>query len=128
MTDQPDDVGREPIRRLGRDLLEPSRLRPVDLDLGVVFWTFTACFAVALVVCGVIALTGSVPGRTAAICATGVGLGFLGQGWLRWRDAAQRRRERTRTTASDAPTGTAPTDRADARAEGADTPAEGAQD
>lgn len=102
MTDQPDDVGREPTGRIGGGLLEPSRLRPVELDLGVVFWALTGCFALALTVCGVIALTGSVPGRTVAICATGVGLGFLGQGWLRWRDAAQRRRERATGTTPDA--------------------------
>lgn len=75
-----------------RGLLAPSTLRPVELDLGTVFWVITGCFAVALVVTAVIGLTGSVEGRTVAICATGVGLGFLAQGWLRWRNASLRRR------------------------------------
>ena len=73
-------------------LLAPSTLRPVELDLGTVFWVITGCFAVALVVTAVLGLTGSVEGRTVAICATGVGLGFLAQGWLRWRNASLRRR------------------------------------
>lgn len=73
-------------------LLAPSTLRPVELDLRTVFWAITGCFAVALVVMAVLGLTGSVEGRTVAICATGVGLGFLAQGWVRWREASQRRR------------------------------------
>lgn len=73
-------------------LLAPSTLRPVELDLRTVFWAITGGFALALVVFAVIGLTGSVEGRTVAICATGVGLGFLAQGWLRWREASLRRR------------------------------------
>lgn len=77
-------------------LLAPSTLRPVELDLGTVFWVITGCFAVALAVTGLIGLVGSVEGRTVAICATGFGLGFVAQGWLRWRTASQRRRASTR--------------------------------
>ncbi len=95
MSTPPDAVvpgrGSEPPAAGG--LLAPSTLRPVELDLGTVFWAITAGFAVALVVTGVMAITGSIEGRTVAICATGVGLGFLAQGWLRWRTASQRRRE-----------------------------------
>lgn len=75
-------------------LLAPSTLRPVELDLGTVFWVITGCFAVALVVTAVIGLVGSIEGRTVAVCATGVGLGILAQGWLRWRNASLRRRAR----------------------------------
>lgn len=75
-----------------RGLLAPSTLRPVELDLRTVFWAITGCFAVALVVAVVVGLVGSVEGRTVAICATGVGLGLLAQGWVRWREASQRRR------------------------------------
>lgn len=76
-------------------LLAPSTLRPVELDLGTVFWAITGAFAIALVVTGVIGLVGSIEGRTVAICATGFGLGFLAQGWLRWRTSAQSRRAST---------------------------------
>jgi hypothetical protein len=58
-------------------LLAPSTLTPVDVDLRTVFWAVTGAFAVA---------------RTVAICATGVGLGLLAQGWVRWREASLRRR------------------------------------
>ena len=77
---------------VARGLLAPSTLRPVELDLGTVFWVITGCFAAAFVVAAAIGLAGSVEGRTVAICATGVGLGILAQGWLRWRNASLRRR------------------------------------
>lgn len=83
-------------------LLAPSALRPVELDLRTVFWAITGGFAVALVVLAVIGLTGSVDGRTVAICATGVGLGFLAQGWRRWREASLRRRTSAAGDAADA--------------------------
>lgn len=68
-----------------RGLLAPSELRPLELDLRRVFWTFIALWGLALVVVGVLALTGSVEGRIVAICATGFGLGFVALGWERWR-------------------------------------------
>lgn len=68
-----------------RSLLAPSELRPIDLDLRRVFWVFIALWGVALVVVVVLALTGSVAGRTVAICATGFGLGFVALAWERWR-------------------------------------------
>lgn len=73
-------------------LLAPSTLTPVDVDLRTVFWAVTGAFAVALAVTGVVAVVGSADGRTVAICATGVGLGLLAQGWVRWREASLRRR------------------------------------
>lgn len=82
----------EQAEHAAHGLLAPSTLRPVELDLRTVFWAITGAFALALVVVAVIGLTGSVEGRTVAICATGVGLGFLAQGWLRWREASLRRR------------------------------------
>ena len=64
-------------------LLAPSTLRPVELDLRRVFWVIIALWAVALVALGVVGLVGSVEGRTVAICATGVGLGFAALAWER---------------------------------------------
>lgn len=64
-------------------LLAPSTLRPVELDLRRVFWVIIALWTVALVVLGVVGLVGSVEGRTVAICATGVGLGFAALLWER---------------------------------------------
>ena len=94
MTTPPDAVRPEPgdAARPAGGLLAPSTLRPVELDLRTVFWVITGCFALALLVTGVMAAAGSVEGRTVAICATGVGLGFLAQGWVRWREASLRRR------------------------------------
>ncbi|GEN79941.1 DUF2530 domain-containing protein [Actinotalea fermentans] len=91
----PPDAGR-PGDALG-GLLAPSTLRPVELDLRTVFWTITGGFAVALVVLAVVGLVSSVEGRTVAICAAGVGLGFLAQGWVRWRESSLRRRGATAT-------------------------------
>ena len=85
---EPAEHDQHPAQRL----LAPSTLRPVELDLRTVFWAITGGFTVALVVFAVIGLTGSVDGRTVAICATGVGLGFVAQGWRRWREASLRRR------------------------------------
>lgn len=90
----PDDDRPAPAADHPTGLLAPSTLKPVDVDLRAVFWAVTAGFAVALVVTGCIGLVGSIPGRTVAICATGVGLGLLAQGWVRWREAADRRRAR----------------------------------
>ena len=66
-------------------LLAPSALRPVELDLRRVFWVAIGLWAVALVVLGVAAVGGSVEGRTVAICATGLGLGFAALAWERRR-------------------------------------------
>lgn len=88
----PDHHGSDDDAPAAHGLLAPSTLRPVELDLRTVFWAITGGFALALVVFAVIGLTRSVEGRTVAICATGVGLGFLAQGWLRWREASLRRR------------------------------------
>ena len=92
MSTSPDAVPAAEPEPAAHGLLAPSTLRPVELDLRTVFWVITGCFAVALVVTAVIGLTASIEGRTVAICATGVGLGFLAQGWLRWREASLRRR------------------------------------
>ena|GEM_PF-2397892 len=73
-----------------RGLLAPSELRPLDLDLRRVFWVFIALWGVALVVVVVLAVTGSVAGRTVAICATGFGLGFVALAWERWRFGPRR--------------------------------------
>lgn len=86
--DEPDGA---PARR---GLLAPSALRPLELNLRVVFWCITAAWVLALAVVAVIAWRGSVEGRTAAICATGIALGFVAQGWERWHAAAARRRAR----------------------------------
>lgn len=88
-------------------LLAPSTLRPVELDLRTVFWAITGCFAVALVVLAVLGLVSSVEGRTVAICGAGLGLGFLAQGWVRWRASSLRRRA---ATVGDGPTDGSPTD------------------
>jgi hypothetical protein len=64
-------------------LLAPSTLRPVELDLRRVFWVIIALWAVALVALGGVGLVGSVEGRTVAICATGVALGFAALAWER---------------------------------------------
>ncbi len=64
-------------------LLAPSTLRPFQLDLRRVFWVAIGLWVVALVVLGVAAVIGSVEGRTAAICATGLGLGFAALAWER---------------------------------------------
>jgi hypothetical protein len=75
-----------------RGLLAPSSLRPLDLDLRRVFWTLTGVWAVVLAVVLVLAATRGVEGRTVAICATGVALGFLALAWERRHTAAERRR------------------------------------
>ena len=90
-----DRPGTSPGTSVVGGLLAPSTLRPVELDLGTVFWVITGCFAGALVATGVVGLVGSIEGRTVAICATGFVLGFVAQGWLRWRTASQRRRAAT---------------------------------
>lgn len=66
-------------------LLAPSTLQPVELDLRRVLWVAIGLWAVALVVLGVAAVGGSVEGRTVAICATGLGLGFAALAWERRR-------------------------------------------
>jgi hypothetical protein len=75
-----------------RRLLDPSSLAPLQLDLRRVFWVFVAIWAVALVAVGVIALVGSVEGRTVAIVATGFVLGFAALGWERRHARAQAHR------------------------------------
>lgn len=67
-------------------VLQPGRLKPVDLDLPRVLWVGTALWAVAVLVTGALALTGHLAGRTVAICGTGVVLGLLGV-WVRRRQA-----------------------------------------
>ncbi len=76
-----------------RSLLDPSELTPLALDLRRVFWTITGLWAVALAVVVVLTLTGSVPGRAVAVCATGFALGFAALGWERWRFGPRDARE-----------------------------------
>jgi len=66
-------------------ILEPSNLRPVELDLRRVFGAIMGLWAVALLVLGVVGLVGSVEGRSVAICATGLALGFPALAWERRR-------------------------------------------
>lgn len=75
-----------------RGLLAPSTLRPLELDLRAVFWVIIAGWAVALAVVGVLAATRSVDGRTVAICAAGLALGFVALAWESWHAASARRR------------------------------------
>ncbi|NLE72449.1 MAG: DUF2530 domain-containing protein [Actinomycetales bacterium] len=66
-------------------------MRPLELDLRVVFRVGTGLWAVALVVVGVLAARGTADARAVAICATGFALGFVGQAWeVRHRRAARR--------------------------------------
>jgi hypothetical protein len=73
-----------------RSLLDPSELTPLALDLRRVFWAFIAAWGAALVLTIALAAAGSVPSRAVAICATGLGLGFLALAWERWRFGPRR--------------------------------------
>lgn len=86
------DPAGTPVPAEPRGLLAPSTLRPLELDLRTVFWVVIAAWAVALAVVGVLAASRPVEGRTAAICAAGLALGFLALAWERWHAASVRRR------------------------------------
>lgn len=66
-------------------LLEPSRLDPVDVDLARVTWVGIGLWAVALVVCAVLAGNDRLSPDWVWVCATGIVLGLLAIVWLRRR-------------------------------------------
>jgi hypothetical protein len=73
-------------------LLHPERRRPdpppLRVDLRVVLLAGMAMWAVALVVCVVLLVTGAIGPRAVATCGVGLVLGVAGLGWeKRHRDA-----------------------------------------
>jgi hypothetical protein len=66
-------------------LLHPTRTTPppVAIDLGRVVLAGTAVWVLALVVTGILALTGAMAWDIVWVCATGVALGLLGLDWAR---------------------------------------------
>ena len=80
-------------------LLHPERRRPDPapwrVDLRVVILAGMALWTVALVVCAVLLVTGTLAPRAVATCAVGLALGALGLGWER------RNRTRYRASADD---------------------------
>ena len=70
-----------PVRRL----LEPSTLTPLPVDLRRVILAGVLAWLVALIVIGVLALTGTTTGRGVWVCLTGMLLGGLGLVWERRR-------------------------------------------
>ncbi|NTW42063.1 MAG: DUF2530 domain-containing protein [Cellulomonadaceae bacterium] len=79
-------------------MLAPSTLEPVPVDLSRVFWAGIGAWTVALVVCGILRLTGSIGERAVPICVAGLLLGVLGLVWDR------RRSRRARAAATAPPT------------------------
>ncbi|OLT48077.1 DUF2530 domain-containing protein [Cellulosimicrobium sp. CUA-896] len=74
-------------------LLHPERRRPdptpLRVDLRVVILAGMALWAVALVVCAVLLVTGTIGPRAVATCAAGLVLGVAGLWWeKRHRDTA----------------------------------------
>ncbi|MBD7917221.1 DUF2530 domain-containing protein [Cellulomonas sp. Sa3CUA2] len=66
-------------------LMHPQRTPPppIDVDLARVMGVGTAVWTVALLVTGVLWLTGVVPGRWPSMCAAGAVLGLIGVLWAR---------------------------------------------
>ncbi|GII97646.1 uncharacterized protein DUF2530 [Sediminihabitans luteus] len=58
---------------------------PLEVDLRRVILLGILAFAVAGVVCGVLAATGTTGARGVAVCVVGVALGGLGLLWVRRR-------------------------------------------
>ncbi|QJW35880.1 DUF2530 domain-containing protein [Cellulosimicrobium protaetiae] len=75
-------------------LLHPDRRRPDPapwrVDLRAVILAGMGLWAVALVVCAVLLVTGALPPRAVATCAVGLLLGVLGLVWERRNRARYR--------------------------------------
>lgn len=70
-------------------LLEPSRIRPVAVDLRRVFWAGIALWTVALVITVVGWFGDTVTGRSVATCVAGILLGLAALVWERRRRRSQ---------------------------------------
>lgn len=68
-----------------RQLLEPSRLAPVPVNLARVFLVGIGLWLVALALFGTIAVLGDGNGRAVATCAAGAVLGVIAVLWARRR-------------------------------------------
>ncbi|MBO3096352.1 DUF2530 domain-containing protein [Cellulomonas dongxiuzhuiae] len=66
-------------------LMHPQRTPPppIDVDLARVMGVGTAVWTAALLVTGVLWLTGAIPGRWPCMCAAGAVLGLIGVLWAR---------------------------------------------
>lgn len=75
-------------------LLHPERRRPdpppLRVDLKVVLLAGMALWAVALVVCAVLLMTGTLGPRAVATCAAGLVLGLAGLWWEKGHRAVYR--------------------------------------
>jgi hypothetical protein len=72
----------------------PEPIAPLQVDLARVMWAGTAAWAVALVVTVVLAATGRASWMPAAVCGTGMVLGFAGVWWSHRHDRMGRRLSR----------------------------------
>ncbi|HWS57293.1 MAG TPA: DUF2530 domain-containing protein [Actinotalea sp.] len=88
-------------------LLAPSTLAPVEVDLGRVFRWGIALWGVALVVTGVLALTGRLDAQPVAVCVAGLAIGV---GALVWERGRSRRRPVGPAPSDPASSGPAPDD------------------
>ena len=73
---------------------EPDPTAPIQVDLARVAGVGTAAWAVALVVCLVLAALGRTSWTPVTVCAVGALLGLAGIRWSRSHDTMGRRRRR----------------------------------